>query len=396
MKLKTLLLSVGMAVLACHGALRADQFGLIDTVGNPGAAPPAQAGLPLDVPLPQVASAPPAPQYDWFGRQTSFDTAISGPETQIGSSLPCEEDCCLPPWAHRTGVFGELLFLRARDAEVAYGVPVDGPIVPGVPGVQVGRIGVADPDYAGGFRLGATWACDECSSVVFTWSQFETSTNDAIATTAPDVIRSLVLHPGTANAGADFLNARAVSDVDFDLLDIDYRAVWSAGDLWAVNYLIGFRYARLDQDFTGIFTNTGTLDTLVTNSNFEGAGLKLGLDAEKHACNSGLFVYGRTTVSFIAGDARASYQQGSDVDPVIVNTNWEAGRIVTIYDLEVGLGWQSANCRWRINGGYLFNSWCNVAPTDQWIRSVQRNNFVGLGDESITFDGFTLRLTYNW
>ena len=39
----------------------------------------------------------------------------------------CGEDCCCP-WACRTScwqVFGELLYLRPRDAEVAYAVPYD-------------------------------------------------------------------------------------------------------------------------------------------------------------------------------------------------------------------------------------------------------------------------------
>jgi hypothetical protein len=186
--------------------------------------------------------------------------------------------------------------------------------------------------------------------------------------------------------------------VDFELFDIDYRAVWDAGDLWAINYLIGFRYAQLDQTFTGVFNNTGTLDLLNTRSTFEGAGVKLGLDAEKHACNSGLFIYGRTTASFIAGDTRARYFQSSDVDPSIVDTTWKAGRIVTILDLELGAGWQSPCGRWRINGGYLFASWYNVLPTDQWIRNVQTNDFVDdqHDNDAITFDGFTLRLTYQW
>jgi hypothetical protein len=40
------------------------------------------------------------------------------------------EPPCDPPWIHRSGVFGEFLYLRSRDGEVAYAVPVDGAIVP--------------------------------------------------------------------------------------------------------------------------------------------------------------------------------------------------------------------------------------------------------------------------
>ena len=389
-----------LAIVASTAALRADQFGLLNSVGYYGqsgdAGQATNPAAPATQPAQQAQPAQPAQQYDWLGRQVSFAT---GPEVQVGQTADCACDsCCLPPWAHRCNVFYEVMVLRPRDAEVAYAVPIDGAIVPGITPVQVGRIGVADPDYTPGWRLGGTWAFNECSSLVFTYSRFESSTNDSVSTTAPNVIRSTVLHPGTANAGSDFLDARAVSDVDFQLFDIDYRAVWDSGDLWAINYLVGFRYAQLNQTFTGVFNNTGTLDLLNTRTTFEGAGVKLGLDAEKHACNSGLFIYGRTTASFIAGDTRARYFQSSDVDPSIVDTTWKAGRIVTILDLELGAGWQSPCGRWRINGGYLFASWYNVLPTDQWIRNVQTNDFVDdqHDNDAITFDGFTLRLTYQW
>ena len=42
----------------------------------------------------------------------------------------------------------------------------------------------------------------------------------------------------------------------------------------------------------------------------------------------------------------------------------------------LGAGWQSPCGRWRLNAGYLFMSWYNVLPTDQWIRNVQTNDFV--------------------
>jgi len=389
------ILSACLAFAASTATLRADQFGLLTSVGNTGQAADGQANYSA------APASPPAPQYDWLGRQISLTTGTTGttgPETQIGKAADCACDCCTPPWAHRCNTFFEVMVLRPRDAEVAYATAIEGPIVAGVPPVQVGRIGVADPDYTPGWRLGATWAFNECSSLVFTYSRFESSTNDSVTTTAPNVIRSSVLHPGTANAGSDFLDARAVSDVDFQLFDIDYRAVWDSGDLWAINYVAGFRYAQLNQAFTGVFDNTGTLEQLNTRSTFEGAGLKLGLDGEKHAYNSGLFIYGRTNVSFIAGDTRARYFQSSDVDPSIVDTNWKAGRIVTILDLELGAGWQSPCGRWRINGGYLFASWYNVLPTDQWIRNVQTNDFVDDNhvNDAITFDGFTMRLTYQW
>ena len=215
--------------------------------------------------------------------------------------------------------------------------------------------------------------------------------------TAPNILRSLVLHPGTANAGADFLDAEANLDIDFDLVDGDYRAVWTAGDLWAINYLAGLRYARLNQDFSALLTNTGTEDTLQTRVTFEGVGLRLGLDGERHFACCGMFLYGKTVANMVVGDFRARYTQGSDVDPIIVDTTWKAGRLVTVLDLELGAGWQSECGHWRLSTGYLISAWYNAIPTDQWIAAVQQNNFVNLGHEDMmTFDGLTARVEYRW
>jgi hypothetical protein len=306
---------------------------------------------------------------------------------------------CPPVWAHRSGIFGELMVLRARGVEVAYAVPIDGAIVPPpVVPIQVGPTAVADPDYSAGFRIGGMYALDDCSSVSLTYTRFQSSSVDAAATTAPLVLRSLVFHPGTANAGSDFLAAFANSDVKFDLVDADYRGVWAADDLSVINYLVGVRYAGLGQDFRGVYSGTGTTDTLVSNMNFDGAGMRLGIDGTRFACNSGFLVYGKTSASFIAGEFRGRYTQSSDVDPIIVDTSWKAGRLISILDLELGAGWQSCCGRWRVSGGYMVAGWFNTVPQNQWIQAVQTNNFVGLSNtmNPITFDGFTARLEYRW
>jgi hypothetical protein len=326
------------------------------------------------------------------GRASSAD--------QVGNLLPIAcVDGCPPVWAHRSGIFGEVMVLRARGAEVAYAVPINGAIVPPpVAPIQVGGTAVADPDYSAGFRIGGAYALDDCSSVSLTYTRFQSNATDTDSATAPQVLRSLVFHPGTANAGSDFLDAVANSGVDFDLVDADYRAVWAAGDLWVVNYLVGARYAGLKQDFTGVYAGTGTTDTLASNMNFDGGGMRIGIDGTRFAGNSGLLFYGKTSASFVAGEFRGHYTQSSDVDPLIVDTTWKAGRVISILDLELGTGWQSCCGRWRVTGGYMIASWLNTVPQNQWIQAVQNNNFAGLSDSvnPITFDGFTARLEYRW
>ena len=302
-----------------------------------------------------------------------------------GGGNPCADPC------YQTQVFGEFIYLRPRNAEVAYGVAIDGPIVapPVANPIQVGPVGVVDPDYSPGFRVGFTSAFDEWSDVGVIYTHFESSTSNAISTNPPDVIRSLVSHPSSQSAASDFLWGRARYDIDYDLVDVDYHCVFASGKQYSANCLVGVRYCGLAQDFRADFANNGT-ELVTTDIKFDGGGVRFGLEGERRAACSGFLVYGTAAASFIGGEFRARYFQGESVDRSVVDTSWQAGRIVTILDLELGIGWTSASGCLRFTTGYLFSAWFNTVKTDEFINAVHANDFVGLGD-TLTFDGLTAR-----
>lgn len=308
---------------------------------------------------------------------------------------------CPPAWAHRCGVFAEYLLLRPNDAEVAYGVPINGPIVrPPADPVQVGPVAIVDPDHSAGFRVGVSSAFDCRSSVVVTWSHFDSNTENAIATDPQEaVIRSLVMHPSMFEANSDALAAWANLGIDYDTIDVDYRSILWLGECSVVNWSAGARYAHLSQNFQSLFTLTGENEEVLTGINFDGGGIRLGLDGERHRCN-GLLLYGKSSLSLVAGEFRATYFQGDNFDPEIVNTSWMASRVVPIMDLELGVGWRSACGHFRLTGGYNVSYWFNTVTTDQWIKSVQENDFVGQPDgmsyDTTSFDGLTVRAEYRF
>jgi len=307
-------------------------------------------------------------------------------------------DCC-DGWAHRFNVFGEFLYLRPRDVDVAYASIIDGPIVVGAPGLQDGRIGVLDQDYQPGFRLGVGFTTDNCNQITVSYSQLDATSTDTIAAAGTDVIRGLVLHPNSANAGQNFLNATANGGIQFKLIDVDYRGLLAYSDDYEVGYLVGARYTRMEQNFAANFVNVGT-ETVNSSVDFEGAGMRLGLDFERYGRNRQWFVYGKGYTSFIGGEFRGSYLQSNQGDPVVAQTTWEAGRIVSIMDLESGIGWQSCSGNIRLSLGYLYSGWYNVVKQNEFISAVQNNAFVANGmstyDSGITFDGLTARVEVRW
>jgi len=276
--------------------------------------------------------------------------------------------------------FAEFLYLRARSS------------------VQVGRVGVTDLDYQPGYRVGFGRIINEASAIGVTYTEWQGNTHDALSTTAPNVLRPLVTHPSTFNAASDYLDGTAALGICFKTIDVDYHSLFAYCCDYQLGYTLGVRYAQLQQHFRADFASNGT-EFVDTNVDFYGAGLKVGLDGEKYSGNRNLFVYGKTFLSLLGGESSATYHQGSSFDPVIAQTSWKAGRLVTVYDLELGAGWQNDCGNVRLSVGYMYSTWYNVTRTNEWINAVQHNNFVDPSDNFngfMSFDGFVSRLEIRW
>jgi hypothetical protein len=97
----------------------------------------------------------------------------------------------------------------------------------------------------------------------------------------------------------------------------------------------------------------------------------------------------------LAGEIRTRYFFGNTADPSIVDTNWKAGRLIPMLDLELGAGWQSPCGHYRFTVGYEISMWFNSVTTDEWIHSVGANNPADMKD-TMTFDGLTARAEYRF
>ena len=297
-------------------------------------------------------------------------------------------------------MFGDFLYLRPGSDKVAFGTPINGAIVPpvGVSPVQVGPEGVVDHDFQPGFRVGFRHAWDDCATVGAAYTQLDSAALANLDVTAPVVIRSLVVHPGTLAAASDFLSASARSDIQLRLADVDYRRTVFCDDLSAVAFVIGARYAGLQQDFLTQFANTTTREDVGSQIDFEGGGIRVGLDAERRACGSGWMIYGHGAASFVGGVFHADYYQRDNFLGTVVNTGWREDRIISILDLELGVGWISSCGRFRVTGGYMINAWLNTLGTEDFIRAVQNNTSSRSTDltNAMTFDGLVTRIEYRF
>jgi hypothetical protein len=300
----------------------------------------------------------------------------------------------------------EYLLLRSSEGEVAYGVLADNVGAPPENRIQRSPVFTVDPGYTSNYRVGGMLALSTCSSIQFSYTNFYGSDSDA-QSFDPQAVGSarifpLSLHPFPQNAAQPSLDASARSTISFETAEVDYRSLLWANELGVLNYLLGARYANLEQQYESAYGGAGIEHLTRSDVRFDGGGIRFGLDGERHHWHTGFLLYGRGVVSMVAGQFRTSYQYENDTSPGvnIIDTAWKADRIVTMLDLELGVGWQSQCGHFRVTSGYMISSWFNTVTTDQWIRSVSRNNFVGQPDgmsyDTLMFDGLVVRAEYRF
>lgn len=309
----------------------------------------------------------------------------------------CEAPCQLPGvGTHRSGIFGEYLYLRPRGVNVPYALPQDG--IGFLGSVPLGDVALTEPDYDHGFRIGGAWAIDCDSSIVGAYTWYENSTDSSVAILDPLALNPLLLYPGTFNAGFTALAATASYGLDFDFIDLDYRTVLVGREPYAVNGILGVRYASLNEDYFAVypFVPPDTETTVETHIDFNGVGFRAGLDGERRINrNWGFLVYGRAIANILAGTFRATYDQANAFSGTEVRSTWSENRIVSILETEVGLGWMSPKGHFRFSAGYRLDAWFNAVTTPDWIAAVQETRYRDL-DDSIVFSGLVARAEVNF
>jgi hypothetical protein len=293
-------------------------------------------------------------------------------------------------------VFGEFLYLHPVDADMVHAQQQNG--IGGAGTVPFGQIGAVDPSYDPGARIGFGCAIDNCSRIVGSYTWFE---GDSVNIVDPPTITggggavgSFVHHPN-ASITASVGPVRGEYELGFQLADFAFQRVLWCGRSSRVNGSMGAIYGNLKQDFgqSGVFAggSAGTIDT-TTDIEFDGAGLKFGLDGNWAIGQSCWSFYGKGSVAALTGQFRSHYTMlNSTTDVLLADAVWRDDRVVTLVDYEVGLAWTSCRGRWRASTGYLFSHWNNAVTTADFIDAVQADNYVDVGD-TISFNGFTGRV----
>ena len=324
-----------------------------------------------------------------FDDNSSDVKTVSFHKSACDSGSCCPTVCCLPRWAHRTGGFGEMLYLSAGNSDLIYANEQTGPVAAASP---TGPLGISNIGEHVGFRAGFTLARSNCSSLNASYTRWDGATTSILEATGNNVINSQVFHPSVATTGAASLNAIARQSANFQFADMYFRRVCRSSDCGAINWNGGLRYGNLEQGLSvdqTISVATGVTN-VTTDIDFNGFGILGGLDGERHSASSGFLVYGRVLGSLLAGNWQADYRQTNQFGGGVIATHYEDFRVTPVVDSELGLGWQNCSGRLRVTTGYLFSTWFNAVTTRDYIQSVRSAQMLNI-DDSLTFSGLTLR-----
>jgi hypothetical protein len=326
--------------------------------------------------------------------------AVAAPESQAScaEACDCEPICCPANCERGLQVYGELLYLRPRNAGLEYAVPINGPITAGSVPIQVGRTASLNPQIEPGFRVGGGFDFDCYSNLSATFTHYENNVDDSIAIEAPFVLRSMVVHPSSADAAFDWLSATAHEAIRFNIADIDYKHEFYCNERSSLTYVVGLRYVNLKENFSSEFQPI-IQENVDTSIDFDGGGFRLGLEGIRHAACRNVFVYGKASASFLGGEFRADYLQSSANNPLVAATNWTEARFVSILEAEVGAGWTSEGGHLRLSAGYMISGWLNVVKTPEFIAAVQANQYHGpdkINGNGLEFDGLVTRVEVRW
>jgi hypothetical protein len=273
-----------------------------------------------------------------------------------------------------------------------------------------------DYDYEGSYRVGGGYrlcCCGDEIRFMFTRLNSSAEANSA----AFQQPTTTVIIPPFVPAPLSFPATLAVrSSVDVESYDLEFRKTIPLGDssgsscgdccqsacpAWDIVWSGGVRGSNveLDRSYTvaGDPTNVENNGTTTSTLQFDGAGLRTGLEGRRYFGHDGWFsVFAKGDLSLLIGELDVNTVRtltaGAAPDTRVIE-KLHTQQIVPVTELEAGIT-ASVTCHSTFSAGYMLSAWHDLGFRDEPFRAnVQDVNSYDDGN-ILGFDGFFARCEF--
>jgi hypothetical protein len=190
-------------------------------------------------------------------------------------------------------------------------------------------------------------------------------------------------------------SAAASSNLDMDLIDVEFARRWSPCERLTVRLAGGTRVGTIQQKLKAVYdmTNSGFgLSNTDNRINFDGVGLRFGGEAFFQVWD-GLGLYAKGYSSMMAGNFTTRYQQFTGNGRTsIVDVTDKFDAVVPVTELGMGVRWQSENI--SLSVGYELQNFFNLVQAVDFLDSASFKPAFRTGDLSLEALTVSLGIKY--
>ena len=163
---------------------------------------------------------------------------------------------------------------------------------------------------------------------------------------------------------------------------------------WDITWSGGLRFADADwqRNYTAYTANSSIDSQAVTSMNFEGGGVRMGLEGRRYLGSRGIFsMFLRGDLSLLLGNVDLRTEVTDTATSSVIVQHSRNRRVIPVTDIEGGITAQ-VSCHTKLSAGYLFSAWNDLGMSDQTLCDATAL-CAGYDDSNLlSFDGMFVRL----
>lgn len=307
-------------------------------------------------------------------------------------ALASYKDATTPSSERYWAVYGDYLYMKARQTELDYAIPYAALS-------SIGDVASVEPDFESGFRVGAKGQKDAVGFDI-AYTSLSSSGNDSVSDPVNgDIAGTLIIDNLTAVAQGNIESATARYDVESRAFDANATHDLVKNRRLNVKALGGVKVASIEEEFDVRYDELGSNDfvTVRQTTDMDAFGVNLGLTGGFQLF-PGVTLTGTAIYSPMIADVDQAFIYANNTTNPQINLTDNTSRLVSMLDLRVGADVQvynSPTTQVLVNLGYEFQSLFNYPGL---LKHTNESGEITMdhNDSTLTFDGFRGGVTIRW